>query len=343
MPENPIDCQKEGKRTIAINSKTTQGRDLIRLMCQHSDVLIEPFRPGVMEKLGLGPEILLKENPRLIFARLNGFGQSGPLAKRAGHDINYVALSGVLSFLGRKTEKPTAPLNLIADFAGGGLLCAFGVLAALLARDRTGEGQIVDNSMVEGAAYVGSWLMRSQNLPIWGNKRGENMLDTGRFFYDTYETKDGKFMSVGCIERQFFEIFTDKMDLADHPEFNQFGDNEICAKLVTEKFREKTQKEWCEIFEDTDACVYPVLDFREADCHRHNKARDSFMKTDDGLVVPNPAPKLNKTPAISSLKLPKTDPWTEVQQILAEVGKNADDINKLVESGAVLVDRKPKM
>lgn len=253
-----------------------------------------------MEKLGLGPDVLMADNPRLIYARLTGFGQTGPLANRAGHDINYLAVSGILSFLGRKGQNPTAPVNLVADFAGGGLLCAFGICAALLERHNSGKGQIVDCSMTEGAAYVGSWLTRSQNIPIWGHERGTNVLDTGAFYYDTYETKDGAFMSVGALEPKFYEAFLDGIGLSD---LDQMDNSPETRELVRSAFLSKTQAEWTKIFDSLDACVFPVLDWQSADKHPQNAARSSFVDKSltDGAVVPAPAPMLSRTPAKSSM------------------------------------------
>uniref|UniRef100_A0A6B2EDT9 Putative l-carnitine dehydratase/alpha-methylacyl-coa racemase n=1 Tax=Phlebotomus kandelakii TaxID=1109342 RepID=A0A6B2EDT9_9DIPT len=343
ISQNPMDTLKDGKRNIALNLKQSEGRKIVRELCKKSDVLIEPYRPGIMEKLQLGPDILMKENPKLIYARLTGFGQSGPLAQRAGHDINYLALSGVLSFLGRKGEKPTAPVNLLADFAGGGLLCAFGILAALLARQKTGRGQIVDSAMVEGAAYVASFLTRSQTLPIWGKGRGENMLDTGSFFYDTYETKDGKFMSVGCLEPQFFDTMVKTLGLEG--QLTQSEDNEKGRKVLEETFRRRTQKEWSEIFEKTDSCVFPVLHWTEAPEHPQNRLRNAFVDKKDSsdVVVPNPSPKLSDTPPSSSLLRGERDEWENIQEILNEIDYDVDKIKQLVEKGVVLTTRKGKL
>lgn len=368
MISNPLDCLAKGKRTIAVNLKNAKGQELVRALCKASDVLIEPYRPGVMENLNLGPDILLKENPRLIYARLTGFGQTGPLAKRAGHDINYVALSGVLSFLGKSNEPPSTPVNLIgkannffffsmvsqncfdqffanflsADFAGGGLLCAFGILAALVERHRSGLGQIVDCSMSEGAAYVGSFLTRSQNLPIWGGGRGENMLDGGAFFYRNYETSDGKFMSVGALEPQFYQEFIQTLGVGNLDQSEAFSSD--ARKIVEDKFKTKTQKEWTAIFEKLDACVFPVLDWYDANQHPHNRERKSFVDkhlTDD-VVVANPAPHLSRTPATSSV-LNKMDEYDEhVSDILGEIGFNATDISNLYEEGA-LIGNKSKL
>uniref|UniRef100_A0A1B0DNP1 Uncharacterized protein n=1 Tax=Phlebotomus papatasi TaxID=29031 RepID=A0A1B0DNP1_PHLPP len=339
IPQNNLDVLKDGKRNIALNLKHEEGRNVVRDLCKRSDVLIEPYRPGIMEKLGLGPDVLMKDNPRLVYARLTGFGQNGPLAQRAGHDINYLAISGILSFLGRKDEKPTAPVNLLADFAGGGLLCAFGILAALLARQNTGRGQVVDAAMVEGAAYVGSFLTRSQSLPIWGRDRGENMLDTGSFFYDTYETKDGKFMSVGCLEPQFFDTMIQTLGLEG--QLTQFDDNAKGKKILEETFRQKTQSEWSEIFEKTDSCVFPVLHWTEASAHSHNKFREVFVNVKD--VIPNPSPKLSDTPASCSVLKRTKDEWENIQEILGEINYDPQKIRKLIENGVILTSQKGKL
>lgn len=199
-----LDCLANGKKSLALNLKHSKGVRILKNLCRSSDVLIEPFRKGVMEKLNLGPDILLKENPRLIYARLSGYGHSGAFSDNSGHDINYVALSGLLSSIGRKGENPIHPVNLVADFGGGGLMCALGIILALFERTNSGVGQVVDNAMVNGAAYLGSWIYRSQKLPVWGKDRGENLLDTGAHFYEVYRTKDGKFISVGALEPQFY-------------------------------------------------------------------------------------------------------------------------------------------
>lgn len=290
-----------------------------------------------MEKLNLGPDVLLRENPKLIYARLTGFGQSGTLAKRAGHDINYVAVSGILSFLGRKSEKPLPPVNFMADFAAGGLLCAFGICLALLDRHKTSKGQIVDSAMVDGSAYIASWLLASQSLPIWGNKRGENQLDSGAFYYEVYETKDGKFMSVGCLEPQFFEQFKKLIGL---PELEQGQDNEEAKKLVQEKFLTKNQEEWSEIFEQTDACVYPVLEWENAWKHKHNKDRNLFRKNENGIFEVQPAPRLSRTPrTLKSAIETEEDSFDVALRILKDIGKDVNDVEKLIAEGIVNVNK----
>ncbi|XP_055390343.1 alpha-methylacyl-CoA racemase [Condylostylus longicornis] len=336
-PENPLDILQHGKRTLALNIKNTESQVLIKSLCKNYDVLIEPYRPGVMERNRLGPVDLLKENPRLIYARLTGFGQNGILAQRAGHDINYLAISGILSLLGRKNEKPTPPVNLMADFAGGGVLCALGICMALLERTRSGIGQVIDSSMVEGAAYVASWLIMSQNLPIlWGRSRGDNLLDSGKFYYDTYETKDGKYMSVGALEPQFFEKFIEGLGI-DNDLVSQSTDNVKAKEIVEKKFLEKTQEEWSKIFENNDACVYPVLDWKEAWKHSHNKERKSFKLKDNGNVIPEPSPKLIRTPGKVGV-VHKAD-FDNILDILSDIGKTAEDVKNLIEDGVLLISK----
>ncbi|KAK2718935.1 hypothetical protein QYM36_006072 [Artemia franciscana] len=246
----PLDRLSRGKRSIALNLKNPEAVAVIKKLTNQADILIEPYRPGVMEKLGLGPKVLMESNPRLIYARLTGFGQDGPYAKMAGHDINYVALSGILSMLGGSSTTPEPPLNLLADFAGGGLLCSLGILMALFERTKTGLGQIIDASMSEGAAYVGSWLYKSRDLPVWGESRGKTWFDGGTHFYGVYETKDNKFMSVGAIEGQFYKLFLEKLDLNpnDWPQFSESP--EVRRRELANIFKTKNQDEWTQLFND---------------------------------------------------------------------------------------------
>lgn len=297
-----------------------------------------------MERLGIGPEILMNENPKLIYARLTGFGRNGIYNERAGHDINYIAVSGLLSMFGRQNEKPTAPINFAADFAGGALSCAFGICVALLERHRSGQGQIVDSTMVEGSAYVGSWLFRSRNLPIWSGERGENLLDTGHHAYDTYETKDGKFMSVGAIEPQFYAELLRGLCLTaeDAPHFSDIEKN---IRKFTELFKTKTQREWCDIFDSLDACVFPVLDYKDAHLHDHNQANKSFAKVND-TVVPLPAPKLSRTPGQSGVYSSEhqKDPTTMAKEILSEIGiTSSDELKKMHEENALILNDGAKL
>ncbi|CAN9504527.1 unnamed protein product [Ophioblennius macclurei] len=331
-----MDRQARGKRSVAINLKSAEGVALLRKLCLQSDVVLEPYRKGVMEKLGLGPNELLKENPGLIYARLTGYGQTGSYATAAGHDINYLAMSGLLSRLGRSGENPYAPLNLLADFAGGGLTCAMGIVLALLERTKSGKGQVIDASMVEGAAYTGSFVWKSQGIGLWERPRGQNLLDTGAPFYDTYQTSDGKHMAVGALEPQFYAQLLKGLGLADAdlPDQNDFSDWPELRRVFTERFASKTQAEWSEIFDGTDACVTPVLSFDDVSSHPHNRDRGSFVKDSDGLESPRPAPLLSRTPAEPCLA---SDPTVgeHTVQVLMEYGLEPAEIDQMLAAGVV--------
>nr|XP_034956540.1 alpha-methylacyl-CoA racemase [Zootoca vivipara] len=336
------DVQGRGKRSLALDLKQPRGAETLRRLCQKADVLIEPFRPGVMEKLGLSPDILLQDNPKLIYARLTGFGQLGKYAKLAGHDINYLAVSGVLSKLGRKDENPYAPINLLADFAGGGVMCAMGIIMALYERTKSGKGQVIDASMVEGTAYLSSFLWKSQTIGLWNRSRGENLLDSGAPFYETYKTKDGKFMAVGALEPQFYKQFINGLGLDDYnlPGQMSFSDWPAMKNMFADLFSKKTQAEWCEIFDDVDACVTPVLAFDAAASHPHNKERGSFLKNDQEEISPRPAPLLSRTPATPSSK---RDPFIgeHTEDILLDYGFSKEEISQL-HSLKVIEFNKPK-
>lgn len=324
---------------MVIDIKKTAGQRIVQRLARKYDVIIEPFRPGVMEKLNLGPDLLCSTNPRLIYARLTGFGQQGRLANRAGHDLNYAAISGVLSMLGREHEKPTAPINILADFAGGSVMCALGICLALLERYKSGKGQVVDAAMVEGAAYVASWLFMSRNLDIWSQReqRGTNLLDGGAYFYDTYKTKDGLFMSVAALEPKFFALIRDRLNLPE--ELSQYGEQDQAQgrQLLTDIFLTKTQAEWSEIFEDIDACVYPVLDWQQAHKHDHNAERHSFERVDDNWA-PRPAPRLSRTPG----KL-RTTTETDVKNFLDELDVKPEKLRQLQEEGVLILPIRQKL
>lgn len=337
--ENSLDVLNHGKRTLAINLKRPNGQQIVRKLSKKYDVIVEPFRPGVMESLNLGPTELCEENPRLIYARLTGFGQHGRLAPRAGHDLNYAAISGVLSMIGRQHEKPTAPINLLADFAGGSVICALGICLALLERHNSGRGQIVDAAMVDGAAYVASWLFMSRNLNIWNEhqERGTNLLDGGAFFYDTYQTKDGLYMSVAALEPQFFEIIKNRLQLPD--DLTQYGEEhqELGRKLLTERFLSKTQAEWSVIFEDVDACVYPVIDWQDVQKHDHNMLRESFKRMGN-ILAPRPAPRLSRTPGEL-----RENPDNDEEFFLDELNLQPAELRKLQEDGVITLSISSKL
>ncbi|XP_045296737.1 alpha-methylacyl-CoA racemase isoform X1 [Leopardus geoffroyi] len=337
-----VSFMARGKRSLAVNLKRQDGALVLRRLCAQADVVLEPFRHGVMEKLQLGPEILRRENPKLIYARLSGFGQSGRFCRVAGHDINYLALSGILSKIGRSGENPYAPLNLLADFSGGGLICTLGILLALFQRTRSGKGQVIDASMVEGTAYLSSFLWKSQRVGLWEQPRGQNMLDGGAPFYTTYRTADGGFMAVGAIEPQFYKLLIkglglksdelpDQMSMTDWPEMK---------RRFAEVFAKKTKEEWCQIFDGTDACVTPVLTFEEVTQHDHNKERGSFITDEEQSVSPRPAPLLSDTPAVPSSK---RDPFVgeHTEEILQEFGFSQVEINQLT-SDKIIEINKPR-
>ncbi|KAJ2953767.1 hypothetical protein O0L34_g1394 [Tuta absoluta] len=329
LDASPFDVMSHGKRMISVNLKTEQGIKIIRKLCAQSDILLDTFRPGVLEKLGLGPEILLEDNSRLIYARLTGYGQSGSFKLKAGHDINYVSMSGVLSSLGSKNEPPKPPINILADFGGGSVMCALGIVLALFERTKSGKGQVIDASMTEGAAYLATWLFKSKKLPIWSGEAGTNALDGGYACYRTYKTKDDKFMAVGALEPQFYSQFLIGIGLPED-EYPQFGDTKTCMKKFEEVFLTKTQQEWCNIFEHLDACVTPVLDMASVDKHDCNKSRNTFFRNEDNLVVPEPAPKLLRTPGISSSHQPLPKPGQHTIEILKELGFTTTEIDKFL-------------
>lgn len=328
-----LDCLGHGKRSIALNLKSEKGINIFKKLSDQSDVIIDTYRRGVMEKLKIGPKELMATNEKLIYARLTGYGQDGSYADMAGHDINYLGLSGLLSLFGRYGEKPTPPINLAADFGGGGLMCAFGIMLALYERTKSNVGQVIDASMVEGSAYLGSWLFRSQKMGIWGNPRGRNILDTGSHFYDTYETKDKLYMCVGALEPQFYDIFLEKLGLSSDevPQYDNFEEN---RHRIAEIFKTKTQAEWCAIFDGTDACVTPMLSLKDASSHIHNKQRQTFTTVGDD-VIPNPSPRLSRTPGISLGPQKNPEIGEHTIEILTEFKFQSNEIEDLLSNEIV--------
>ncbi|MEU7001755.1 CaiB/BaiF CoA-transferase family protein [Nonomuraea sp. NPDC046570] len=286
------DVMDRGKRTIGLDLKSPEGVAAFKELAQHADVVIEVFRPGVAERLGIGPEDLRAANPRLIYGRMTGWGQEGPLAPTAGHDIDYIAVSGVLSMLGRAGGKPTPPINILGDFAGGGLMLAYGVLLALVERQATGAGRVVDAAMVDGASVL--FAMFYQAGGHWG-PRGTNLLDTGAPMYDTYETADGEYVAVGSLEPQFWDAMVALMELTDLPDRNDPKQWPALRARLEEAFRSRTRAEWEAVFEGSDACVSPVLSMAEAAAHPHNRARGAFVEI-GGVTQPVPAPRLLGVP-----------------------------------------------
>jgi alpha-methylacyl-CoA racemase len=295
---DPFDPAQRSRRSVTLDIKNAEGAAQARALCKTADGLIEGFRPGVMERLGLGPEPLLADHPKLVYGRMTGWGQDGPLAQAAGHDINYIALSGVLSTVGRAGEKPVPPVNYAGDFGGGGMLLAFGMAAALVAVQRGGPGQVVDAAMTEGSSLLAGMLRWLGETGRWRDARGANLLDGGAHFYDSYETADGKYVAIGAIEPQFYALLLEKLGLNGDPAFRAQMDPAAWPALkarLNDIFRTKTRKEWCALMEGTDICFAPVLSLAEAPRHPHNVARNAFVEV-GGMIQPAPAPRYSATP-----------------------------------------------
>jgi alpha-methylacyl-CoA racemase len=298
-PADPTDILTRSRTVVQADLKTAGGVARVRGLARAADALIEGFRPGVMERLGLGPDVLLADNPRLVYARVTGWGQEGPLARAAGHDIDYIALAGVLNALGRAGGKPTPPINLVGDFGGGGMMAAFGILAGLLSARATGRGQVVDCAMADGASLLMSMIWGFRAKGIWSDARGTNYLDTGAPYYDTYETADGKHVAIGAIEPPFYAELLKRTGLDADPLFadqNGEGGREQRRAALAALFARRTRDEWCALLEGTDACFAPVLSYNEAPAHPHNQARRAFLDI-AGVTQPAPAPRFSRTPA----------------------------------------------
>ncbi|MGW5452208.1 CaiB/BaiF CoA transferase family protein [Nocardia sp. NPDC003979] len=288
--------QWRGRTIVEADLKKPEDVAKVLDLVEKADVLLEGFRPGVTERMGLGPDDALARNPRLIYGRMTGWGQYGPMADRAGHDINYISLTGVLNAIGRKGERPVPPLNMVGDFGGGSMFLVTGVLAALVERATSGKGQVIDAAMVDGALALSHFVWGMRGVGLWSDERGENLLDTGMAFYDTYETADGKYMAVGAIEPQFYEQLLAGLGIDPEglPQQLDPDGQEQLRKLFTEKFKTKTRDEWTAIFEGTDACTTPVLTFTEATENEHIRAREGLIEIED-VVQHAPAPRFSRT------------------------------------------------
>ena len=292
------DCNRRGKRSIALNLKNADDVEKLLQLAEKADVLFEGFRPGVMERLGLSPDILQQRNPRLIIGRMTGWGQYGPLAHAAGHDINYISLTGALRAISRKGQKPVPPLNLVGDYGGGGMFLVTGILAALVERQNSGKGQVIDVAMTDGSAVLMSVFNTLHAQGIWQTEQGVNALDSGAHFYEVYETSDQKYISIGPIEPAFYNLLIEKTGLDANEFAAQYDPSKWSAlkEKLSEFFKSKTQNEWCELLEGTDVCFAPVLNFIEAQKHPHNIARKTYIEL-DGMVQPAPAPRFSRTPS----------------------------------------------
>ena len=328
------EASNRGKKSIAVDLKTTKGIEVVLNLVEASDALFEGFRPGVMEKLGLGPDVCLQKNKKIVFGRMTGWGQEGPLAFAAGHDINYISLSGVLATIGRPGAPPVPPLNLIGDYGGGGMLLALGLVAALFETKSSGKGQVIDAAMVDGSALLMTMIYTMRGMGLWKDSLGSNFLDGGAHFYDTYECKDGKYISIASIEPKFYQLLREITPLEDSIFDDQLSRESWPEqkKALKEIFLKKIQQEWCDLMEGTDICFAPVLNMAEAPEHPHNKARNTFIEL-EGIVQPAPAPRFSRT-------VPEVCPapayvGEHTEEVLKSIGMQDSDIEDLKASGEV--------
>lgn len=321
------------RRSVAVDLKREEGRDLALALIDTADVVIEGFRPGVAERLGIGPEVCRARNRRLVYGRMTGWGQEGPWSHLAGHDIDYAAVAGGLHPIGRADDTPPPPINYLADFGGGGAYLAIGVLAALVERAASGEGQVVDAAMVDGVASLSAFLHGLVDIGAWTTNREDNLLDGGAPFYDTYRTADDRFVAVGAIEPQFFAELLQRLELdpADFPQLDKARWPEQ-KKRLAEVFASRTRDEWAAVFADSDACVAPVLDLLEARGHPHLTARGTFVQV-DGMVQPAPAPRLSRTPG--EVRTPPPAAGQDTEAVLRELGYPAERISALRAAGVI--------
>lgn len=334
MPGTPnLDLLNRGRNSIGVDLKASKGVETVLKMVEKSDALIEGFRPGVAERLGIGPDVCLARNPKLIYGRMTGWGQNGTYSSMAGHDINYIALSGVLGMIGREGEKPVPPVNLIGDFGGGGMLLALGICAALVEVAESEKGQVIDAAMTDGSALLATMVHSFKAMGIWG-ERGTNLLDTGAPFYDVFECADGECISIGSIEPQFYSelLRITGLDKSDNPKQMDRSNWAEMKSEISDVIRGKTRKEWENLMEGTDVCFAPVLSIDEAYAHPHNKERQTFIDI-EGIMQPAPAPRFSRTP--SSVKSPPPHAGQHTEQVLLDSGFTTDEISILKEENII--------
>jgi len=329
------DIMNRGKRSVAIDLKSTDGVEAALLLIEKADGLIEGFRPGVMERLGVGPDVVLKRNPRLVYGRMTGWGQTGPWAKTAGHDINYIALSSALHTMGRAGEPPAPPLNLVGDYGGGALYLAFGLLAGIIEAKSSGKGQVIDCAMVDGAASLMMMFYGLKATGVWSRNRDDNFIDGGAHFYDAYECADGRWLSLGAIEPQFHAVLVKGMGLPPNAfpaQMSREGWPEY-SKRVAEVVKTKTRDQWMAIFDGEDACVAPVLSMDEAPLHHHNAARKTFVEA-FGVIQPAPAPRFSRT--AGAINGAPAGPGDHSREVLESWGIAAERAGDLLKAGTVV-------
>jgi alpha-methylacyl-CoA racemase len=331
--EPKYDLILRGRRSLAIDLKNKTGREIVLKMIDQADAVIESFRPGVVERIGLGPDICLARNPKLVYARLTGWGQEGPYAQMAGHDINYIALSGALHAIGSRGGRPVPPLNLVGDFGGGAVYCAFGIVSALLSAQRTGKGQVVDAAMVDGAAALLTMVVGFQRAGIWSMERGDNIVDGGAPYYSTYETSDNRYVAIGAMEQKFYDLLLQKLDLLADEKMRPHTDRSLWSyqrERFASTFRQRSRDEWCAVLEGTDTCFSPVLSIAEAANHPHIKSRKTYREM-NGVVQPAPNPRFSSAP--EPLPSPPAALGQHSSEVLHEFGVSSDEIAALLKAG----------
>jgi alpha-methylacyl-CoA racemase len=331
----PKDVLARGRRSIGVDLKNPDGLETVMKLVEQADIVMEGFRPGVTERLGLGPDDCMARNPKIVYGRMTGWGQEGPYMLAAGHDINYIALAGALAPIGRNGEAPVPPLNLVGDFGGGGMYLAFGLVCGLLEARQSGEGQVVDTAMVDGAASLMNMFWGMKASGVWNDERGTNMLDTGSHFYDVYECSDGEYISIGSIEPQFYAELMQLSGLGEQSGLAHQNDRPewpAMKQRVTDLFKTKTRAEWCTLMEHSDVCFAPVLSMDEATQHPHNVERGTFIEV-GGMTQAAPAPRFSRTSP--SVQGPASHPGADTDSVLADYGFDADTIAKLRDVGAV--------